>query len=255
MDLEAEAALRHFIAKWQLREPEMQIAEVFCPRVGKIRFRAWGALLHEWREAMFELSDARVSAAKTGWWAEEMMGLGQGRQRHPLTSAMLGVDAPWPALGRALLDRDVGEIRAEDTGHALALLLPTASAVLAAESAAFGSAESADAARSLALHWLLHRLPHGLGAEDRARIPMHLFARHGLNAAQVEAGQADALLQDWGRELAAAMPRRVPGACLLRRSRHRFDQAILAHLAAGRGFPGAAPPATLWRAWQAARSP
>lgn len=252
---EEEAALGHFVAKWQQREPEMQFAEVFCPRADKARFRAWGALLHELRESMFELSDARVSGVKTGWWAEEMIGLGQGRQRHPLTSAMLGVDAPWSALGRALLERDAGDVRAENTGHAVALLLPTATAVIAAESAAFGATESAEAARSLAVHWLLQRLPHGLAAADQARIPMHLFARHGMSAAQLDSGPADALLCDWGRELAAVMPLSVSGTALLRRSRHRFDQALLARLAAGRGFAGVAPPSTLWRAWRAARSP
>ena len=255
MDPEPEPALAHFVGKWQQREPEMQFAEVFCPEPMKLRFRAWGSLLHEFRESMFELSDARVSAIKTGWWAEEMIGLGQGRQRHPLTSAMVGVAAPWPTLGRALLDRDTGDLRAEDTGQAVALLLPTARAVVAVESAIFGAGESADAARSLAVHWLLQRLPQGLAAEDRARIPMHLFARHGISAAQPEAGQADALLRDWGRELTAAMPAGVPGAALLRRSRHRFDRALLARLVAGRGLAGAAPPLSFWRAWRAARSP
>jgi len=254
MDSEQEPALAHFLGKWRQREPEMQFAEVFCPEEGKLRFRAWGALLHEFREAMFELSDPRVSGIKTAWWAEEMIGLGQGRQRHPLSSAMLGVDAPWSALGRALLERDAGEFRADDTGQAVALLLPTATAVLAVESAVFGARESADASLSLALHWLLQRLPQGLSAADKARIPMHLFARHGISPAQLEAGQAAALLQDWGRELAAAMPVAVPGAALLRRSRHRFDQASLARLAAGRGLAPAAPPFSLWRAWHAARS-
>jgi len=255
MDPESEPALAHFVGKWQQREPEMQFAEVFCPEPAKLRFRAWGGLLHEFRESMFELSDARVSAVKTGWWAEEMIGLGQGRQRHPLTAVMLGVDAPWPALGRALLERDTGELRAEDTEQAVALLLPTARAVLAVESAVFGAIGSADAARSLAVHWLLQRLPKGLTAEDSARIPMHLFARHGLGAAQPEAGQADALLRDWGSELAAAMPAGVAGAALLRRSRHRFDQALLARLATGRGLAGSASPLSFWRAWRAARSP
>ena len=253
MELHEQATLGHFVAKWLQREPEMQFAELFCPRADKVRFRAWGGLLHELRESMFELSDARVSGAKTGWWAEEMIGLGQGRQRHPLTSAMLGLEAPWSALGRALLDRDAGDTRAEDTGHAVALLMPTASAVIAAESAVFGAVESPDAARSLAVHWLLQRLPHGLAAEDRGRIPMHLFARHGLDAAQLETRQVDALLQDWATELAAAMPSQVPGAALLRRSRHRFDRALLEQVAAGKGFPVTAPPSTLWRAWRAAR--
>jgi hypothetical protein len=254
MDLETQAALAHFASKWQQREPEMRIAEVFCPPDEKVRFQAWGALLHELRQSMFELSDAGVSELKTGWWAEELTGVGRGGQRHPLTSIMAGVDGPWSALGRALLDRDAGDLRAEDTAQAVALLMPTATAVLAVESAVFGARESADAARSLAVHWLLQRLPQGLASEDRARIPMHLCARHGIGAAQVQAGQAGALLRDWGRELAAAMPAQVPGAAWIRRGRHRFDRALLERLSAGKDISGLAPPLTLWLAWRAARS-
>lgn len=245
----------HFVSKWRQREPEMQFAEVFCPVSDKAHFRAWGALLHELRETLFELSDAHVSSVKTGWWAEELIGVGQGRQRHPLTAALLGIDAPWSTLGRALLDHDASELRAAGTERAVALLLPTAAAVLAVEAAIFRAQASNDAARSLAVHWLLQRLPRGLASEDLARIPMHLFARHGLTAAQLATGQADALLRDWGRELATAIPARVPGAAFIRRSRNRFDQARLARLASGKGFAEPAAPLTLWRAWRAARSP
>jgi hypothetical protein len=255
MDAEAPDTLAHFVAKWQRREPEMQIAEVFCLEAERSRFRAWGALLHELREAMFELSDPGVSVAKTAWWAEELAGMGQGRHRHPLTAALPGPDAPWASLGRALVERDLGELRAEDTDQAVALLLPTASAVLAVESTVFGARESADASRSLAVHWLLQRLPRGLSSGDQARIPMHLFARHGMGAGQLAEANAAGLLQDWGRELQAALPARVAGSGLLRRSRHRFDQAILARLAAGKGIAEPAPPLTLWRAWRAARTP
>lgn len=255
MDANNKDSCAHFVDKWQQREPEMQFAEVFCPVVEKARFRAWGALLHELREALFELSDPRVSGVKIGWWAEELIGVSQGRQRHPLTEVLQGINAPWSALARALLEHDGNELRACDTEQSVAILLPTAAAAIAVEAAIFPSISSEAAARSLALHWLLQRLPQGLASADQARIPMHLFARHGVTAAQLAAGQGDALLRDWGSELALAMPARVAGAAFLRRSRHRFDQARLARLAAGQGF--AEPPAsvTLWRAWRAARSP
>lgn len=233
----------------------MQFAEVFCRADGIGHFRAWGALLHELRETLFELSDARVTAVKTGWWAEELIGLGQGRQRHPLTAALLGVEAPWSALGRTLLERDLNELRAADTAQAVAILLPTAAAVVAVESAIFQSEGSADAERSLAVHWLLQRLPAGLEGDDRARIPMHLIARHGTIAGQHGAGKAPALIRDWAAELALAMPAGVAGAPMIRRSRHRFDQARLARLAAGKGFSEPSAGLTLWRAWRAARSP
>jgi hypothetical protein len=62
-------AIEHFVAKWHRREPEMALAEVFCAPEQRARFRAWGALVHELREAAFELSDARVTAVKSQWWA------------------------------------------------------------------------------------------------------------------------------------------------------------------------------------------
>jgi len=99
----------------------------------------------------------------------------------------------------------------------------------------------------------LQRLPHGLATEDQARIPLHLFARHGLNAAQLVAGQGEALLRDWATELLAQMPAGPAGASAFRRSRTRFDRARLQRLAACRGFAEPAALATLWRAWRAAK--
>ena len=253
MDSAADDATVHFVAKWHQREPEMQFAELFCPGDQKMRFRAWGALLHELRETLFELSDPRVSVVKTGWWAEELIGLDEGKQRHPITAALIGLDAPWSALGRALLDHDVGDRRAADTAQAVELLLPTASAMIAVESAIFGAGGSADAPRSLAVHWLLQRLPRGLASDDQARLPMHLLARHGLTAGQLPGAAAEPMLRDWGRELALATPGDVRGASLFRRSRHRFDQAAAERLAAGKGPGGPAPLLTFWRAWRSAR--
>lgn len=260
MDANGADPRAHFVGKWRQREPDMELAEVFCPGEGKQRFQAWGALLHELRETLFELSDSHVTAAKTGWWAEEMIGVGQGRQRHPLTEVLLAAEAeasagiPWSQLGRALLDYDVDSPRADDTAHAVALLLPTASAVIAVEAAMFRAQASAEAARSLAVHWLLQRLLRGRNSADLARIPMHLFARHGVTPAQLATESADALVRDWGRELLQAMPADVAGAALIRRSRHRFDQGRLAQLAAGKGLAEPSAPLTLWRAWRAAQS-
>lgn len=249
----SEDASAAFVAKWQQREPEMHLAEVFCPASGRLRFRAWGALLHELREALFELSDPRVTGIKTGWWAEELIAMPNGQARHPLTQALLGIDAPWQALGRALLAHTDAEVRAGDTAQAVELLLPAAKAVLAVEAAVFSAGMPENAARSLAVHWLLQRLPQGLAGDDQARIPMHLYARHGLTAAEVAAGQGEALLRDWAGELARVCPGPLCGAALIRRSRQRFDQARLQRLASGRGFTEPPAPSTLWRAWRAAR--
>src|SRR4249919_456739 len=252
------AAIVHYVGKWQSREPEMRVLQVFCAPSQQTRFCAWGALLHELREALFELSDARVTAVKSGWWAEELLGLAQGRHRHPLTEALVGSDAPCSGLGRALLLQTGDDARHADTAEAIAALLPLARSVLAVESALFETAlfkaRSSDAAaRGLAIHWLLQRLPQGLASEDRARIPMHLFARHGLTAEQLAAGQGEPLLRDWTGELLRALPASTSDASLLRRGRLRFDHARLARLSDGKGFGESPALATLWRAWCAAR--
>lgn len=268
MSAEAAATTTHFVHKWWSREPEMRIAAAFCagadstPPGGRaeaeLRFQCWGALLHELREALFEIADVGVAAAKRGWWAEELQAIAAGSPRHPLGEALAATSssaaAPWTGLALAVLGRAIDGARAADGEEALANLLPLAEATIAVENALFQARGDAAAARALALHWLLQRLPAGLAAEDGARIPMHLLARHGLTAAQLPRA-GDALLRDWGAELAAAMPSATVGAAFLRRAATRFDRARLQRLAGrgGRGLAETAALATLWRAWQAAR--
>jgi hypothetical protein len=261
-----ESPTEHFVEKWWQREPEMRVADAFSAgadpgnATARLRFQCWGALLHELRESVFELPDPGVAAAKRGWWAEELQGLGAGRGRHPLTMALVPLaeaqTAPWTGLSLALVGAG-GEARQPDTAQAVAALLPLARATIAVENALFRVRDDGeDAASSLAVHWLLQRLPHGLGAEDGARVPMHLLARHGLTLAQLPAA-ADPLLRDWARDLAAALPA-APRGAFLRRARARFDAARLARLQAKGGQGGFAAPAgfgTVWRAWRAARGP
>ena len=253
MENPAPDASAHFVGKWLQREPEMVFAEVFCADSDRQAFRAWGALLHELRESLFELSDPGVARIKTAWWAEEMIGLGQGMQRHPLSAVLLGRDAPWSTLGRALLAFESDPVRATDTGAALAGLEPLADAVVKVENRLFDASGSRDAARSLAAHWLLHRLPEGLASDDQARIPMHLFARHGLTADQLRGAKAQPLLRDWAGELIAATAPQLRGAALFRRTRGTFDRARLQRLAGNNRLDPPPPVLNLWRAWRAAR--
>jgi hypothetical protein len=248
----ADDALAPFVAKWLAREPEMLVAEVFCPASMRLRYRAWGALLHEIREALFELSDPRVTTTKSGWWAEELMGLEQGRSRHPLTSQWVNLSAPWTGLGRSLLEATQLELRPGSTDEAIESLLPAARATVSVEAAVFVATASDEGARAMAVHWLLSRLPSGLETEDRARIPMHLFARHGLAPGTWETGQGEELLRDWARELARVLPENPQGT-QFRRVRTAFDRARLQRLAAGKGVTQPPAMATLWRAWQASR--
>jgi hypothetical protein len=261
-------ATEHFVEKWFRREPEMRIAAAFCARAdappahageagARLRFECWGALLHELREALFELPDAGVAAAKRGWWAEELQLLGQGKPRHPLGEALATFaesrQAAWTGLALALVGGG-GEPRVADAAQAIAALQTLARATLGVEDPLFASPSEPSASDALAVHWLLHRLPRGLGDEDAARVPMHLLARHGLTAASLPSAP-DGFLRDWAGELLAALPAHGSGA-FLRRARTGFDRARLRRLCAkgGQGgFDDPAAPGPLWRAWRAAR--
>jgi phytoene/squalene synthetase len=245
-------AIEHFVAKWHRREPEMALAEVFCAPELRVRFRAWGALVHELREAAFELSDARVTAVKSQWWAEELLNLSQGRGRHPISAELALPALPWAVLARALMEQAQFDARPGDAADALDQVRGFASALAQVEAGVFGETPSPDAAQALAVHLLLQRLPAGLAGEDQARLPLNLMARHGLTAAQVAAGQGEALLRDWARELSAALP--APEGPLFRRLRTRFDRIRVDRLAAGKGFAPPAAPLTVWRAWRVARN-
>jgi hypothetical protein len=246
------AARGHFVAKWLAREPEMRFVEPFCPAPLRGRFLAWGALMHELRETLFELSDPGVARAKAGWWAETLLATTAGESRHPLL-AVMPADAPWRVLAGALVAVAGDAPRVSGTGDALARLLPAADAASRVEAAVFGGAATQDVALSLAVHWLLHRLPHGLADDDQARIPMHLLARHGLSASDLPSARSRALLRDWGTDLLAATPVALPEAALFRRARHRLDRVRLRALARTGEPRPAAPPTALWHAWHAAR--
>lgn len=243
--------LQHFVAKWYAREPEMQFAEVFVSAPDKLLFHVWGALLHELKHTLFELSDAHVTEIKTAWWADEFQRLSNGQPRHPVTQALPNTSLPWAALSSSLFSViETTSIRASNTEQAIAKLLAFSSAVLEIEDALF-DAKKSSSKEIFAVHCLLHRLPHGLSTEDQAGIPMHLMARHSLNAAQLAKVGKNGLLQDWAHELDSALVDKVPGS-LFRRARMRFDQARLANLIAGKGFANASAVKHLWRAWRAA---
>ncbi len=251
MSAPPDDAIAHFVAKWHRREPEMALAEVFCPAPQRLRFRAWGALVHELREAAFELSDARVTAVKCQWWAEELANLPQGRGRHPISADIAAPALPWTRLARALMEQSLLDERPADVHAALAHMQPLAQALADVEAGLF-EAPAADAP-AIAVHLLLQRLPQGLLAGDQARLPLNLLARHCRTVAQVGAGEGDAVLRDWAAELLAALPSAPPSAPLYRRLRTGFDRVRLRRLAAGRGFAPPAAPTTVWRAWRIAR--
>jgi hypothetical protein len=243
--------LQHFVAKWYAREPEMQFAEVFVPASDKLLFHVWGALLHELKHTLFELSDQHVTEIKTAWWADEFQRLSNGQPRHPITQALPDISIPWTSLVAGLFSViEANAIRAGNTEQAIGNLLPFASALMEIEDSLF-DAKAASPKEILAVHCLLHRLPNGLSAEDQAGIPMHLMARHSVSAAQLPDIGRNGLLQDWAAELSSALPDKTAGT-LFRSARTRFDRARLKNLLAGKGFAAPSAPMNLWHAWRAA---
>jgi hypothetical protein len=252
----ADDAVQGFVGKWWQREPEMRIAATFWPAPQRARHEAWGALLHELHEAAFERSDPRVAEGKCGWWAEELAGWAQGRSRHPLGRALAPTAAPWAGLAQAWSTIHDLEPAQPDTRAALAALAAPAQAAAAVELAllAPGGQDDLATANALAVHWLALRLPDGLGAGDRARVPMHLVARHGVPAFAAPGPERSALLRDWAMELLGALVTPAVAATAFRRTRIAFDRARLGRLARSGQGGEPAPLATLWRAWRAARA-
>lgn len=252
---EAEGPLTDYIRKWHAREPEMEIGELFVSAARRPLFRRWGALVFELREAAYELSDPRVTAAKAGWWAEELVATVQGRPRHPLTQGLeISEPAPWRDLAAALaacIEADAP--RPADAEAALASVRAMAESLQACEDALFGSRGGAAAVEVLSVHLLLQRLLVGASAEDAGRVPLNLLARHGLTAEAVGRPEGGAVRSDWARELAARLPPVPAEASVYRHLSGGFDRRRLARLArdgrltAGGGF------GTLWQAWRAAR--
>lgn len=229
----------------------MQFAEVFVSASEKAVFHAWGALLHELKHTLFELSDSHVTAIKTTWWAEEFQRLANAQPRHPITQALGNIEAPWVSLASSLFSViETASTRASNTEQAIDLLMPFANVLSEVEDKVF-NAKVATNKKIFAVHCLLQRLPHGLASDDQARVPMHLMARYSVNALKLPNVGNNGLLQDWALELHARLEHKVAGS-LFRTARTRFDQVQLAQLIAGKGFAKPAAPKHLWRAWRAA---
>lgn len=248
-DLSAESG---FVEKWFVREPEMRLAEVFVPAATRPLHRRWGAFLLELRQALFELSDPVVSTAKLGWWGEELIALANDRARHPLTQG-LPASAPWLDLARQLTPGSDADARPASVDHALQALMPLATATIAVENHVFDSEAGPAEARALAVHWLAERLDTGLSADDGARLPMALLARHAVTASELATQPKHPALRDWAGQLAKALPARLTTTVALRHQRLAFDRSRLTSLQRGRGPTRPTGISDLLRAWSATR--
>ena len=255
-----------FFAKAASREPLLSAGLGFVPMHTRPTFRAWTGLLAELRECAFELSDPRVTALKAGWWAEELDGMARGAARHPLGRALLARDLPRVPEALAAAAEALPSVASDldptaDRDAAIATLLPLAMPLVTIECALFGAVTDDGAqGRALAIHWLRHRLERGPESADRGRVPLSLFARHGLRREQLASPEAAALRGDWATQLEAEAKALVSS----RRSAWPYprllslstDRRALSALAAGRESPPGNAQAILdvWRAWRLARN-
>ena len=231
----------------------MAYAEVFCPRVLRPRFALWGALIHEWREAAFELSDARPTEAKCLWWADEALRSAQGAPRHPLTIALSTPGLPWQSLARGLSSMaDADSSRPADGDSALASVAPLADGIASLECALFDATSTGDAARAVSVHLLSERLRIGIAAADGGRVPLSLLARHGITGQVLAGPEGQASVRDWAGDLVARLPANPGETALYRRIRSAFDGWHLRALAAGRAR-SIPPLRALQLAWRGAR--
>lgn len=253
-----DEGLRAAFAKAEAREPIHRAAAGFVPMESRVVFMAWVALLEELRECVFELSDPRVTAVKSGWWAEELDGVARGAARHPLTRVLVRSGGPWAGIGNALLAVASDDSPSADLDAAIVALRPLAEALVRVEAPLFGAEPDIEAqARTLAVHWLRLRLERGLEAIDRGRVPLMLFARHGLRRDQLAGTEADALRRDWAMQLHDALPVASPqGWAYPRLIGLHTDRLALRRVAEGRGASRGITTGFLevWQAWRCARN-
>ena len=246
--------LAPFLAKASARLPVLDLAPLFVPANQRRTFVALAVLHGELREAIFELSDARVTVVKCGWWAEELSGLSRGAARHPATRALAGQPGDWAELAASVLVAAAEPEPTADLEAALHALLPFAATWAGIDRRLSDSSASAEACSRLwAVHWLRQRLQYGLASADAARLPLALFARHGLRRGQLGEPAAEPLLRDAAAMLLEAQPPLSKGLPYLTRLAADADRRWLE---ARRFGPAASEGAALtrpWRAWRAAR--
>lgn len=226
-----------FIAKWRARWPEWSVAEVFVPQAQRPVALAWATLQQELTDAAWGGSDARPGEAKLMWWQEELQGWALGRRRHPLSTVLQRMPAPWSALAAALPGLRACRERSRDAAEAFSQLMPLAQAAASIEQALFAGAQAdASTMRLVTATWLHARLAR----EGVAAVPLSALAPVG--GGDDLAVWQDELLREWPIAGHATRPRRL--------------WAAIARARLARGTPG--QPLTAWMtlrvAWRGARN-
>jgi hypothetical protein len=253
-----DEGLRASFSKAAGREPLLAAGLAFVPRASRPAYAAWCGLIGELRETLFERSDPRVTGMKSLWWAEELAGWRRGAFRHPVGRPLVAQPAlagTWESVADAIPLLAAEPEPTPDAEAALDALWPLSEALVQVERVLFAAGGDATAqARALAVHWLRHRLEQGLEAPDRARVPLALFARHGLRRDQLASAEAAPLRRDWAARLLSELPAApVRGWAYPRTLALAEDLARLSAIQAGRSTPTRGSLSRVWQAWRLAR--
>lgn len=248
---EITPALLAFAEPWLAREPALHLGAQFAGAGAEyLRFVALHALIRELCTAAVAVSDARVGAAKLGWWQEEAIGWARGSCRHPLAQAWPAPEHAAPALLQ-LASAAADWMQRPTPGTA-------SEAAAALESMALASALLAgDDVQHLpgwTLIWYAFTLR--LSAQARAPlatvIPLEIWARHSLRRSdfsQQPAAVRAAVLADSARAFPPGnRSSRLPAHAAMMGIEQRWLMRTSRGRASGRIALG-----DVWAAWRAAR--
>lgn len=213
----SSSAFDEYLTQWRGASPQRAAAWLFLHRDERIRYGTLAALENEWLKALREVREPQVTAAKLGWWREEMQRAVQGQARHPLTRVLFA-DADAAAVPLACWTASIDAAMlllvatpAPDSATQCATLTPLADAVAVLETWLwFGrGVDSTRASRVTLLSWLasdVRALTVQVGS-GRSPLPMNLLARHGLTVDGLARDDPArrAALRDYAAELAQGL--------------------------------------------------
>jgi phytoene synthase len=183
----------HFVAKWLEAEPWHRLLLVFESQERRRARQLIEALGYELRHTALDSSDARVVAAKIGWWLDEWRLLAAGTPRHPLTIALAAIatgpitaqaGSVWIGAAARLAD-DVSDMNlqarigrwqvyTQAQAEASIRWLPVAS----------------DEARCHAAVLLMERIAHAQADLEKGRLPVPLDVMAGQSLTRMQLAQA-----------------------------------------------------------------
>lgn len=262
----ASPGFEEWRGEWRDARPEWRLLETFMPVTREAPAVALEMLVGEWLDAALAISEPDVARRKLAWWHDEVSGLGEGRARHPLTTAIAGG-------GRA---RDVSPSLARAVGAALAMVdIESVTSTAELIDASLPLAIALDEAGIALELWRPHPAARAMAASlvgdllrdwprfarpERGLVPLALLARHGLDRSGArsgsEAAACDALLRDFALELGAAVGHGHGGdlaAARLAVARLWLAAAARAPRAAREGRLQAPRFRLLWTLWRLAR--